>query len=362
MTDDLRSTLESAVSQVETKVAEEAAAAPPAPAVESPAPAPDTAKVGEPKAVPDNYEGSDPATPETSSQESGEKIKKPEEQPDSVQNRVERAPQSWKPAQKAKWDKIDPDVRQEIIRREREVTRTLSDSAAQRKFVQGFQEALKPFAPRFQSAGIPPAQAIQSLLHVDRVLATAPAGERAVMMAKLIKDYGIDIGMLDTALTGVNPAQTDPEAVIDRIVAQRMAPVQQMLEGQRQQTEAQRQAEFQQTVSQVEAMSNDPKYPLMDLVREDMADIIEINSRRGVDVSLVDAYNRAVNMNPEARTQMEAMASSTKAQQANSKAQRALGASLSVSGSPAALRTNVPATDLRGTLEAAMSAATGRVV
>ena len=46
---------------------------------------------------------------------------------------TDRAPQSWKPAEKAKWATIDPDVKQEIYRREREVTKTLSETAAARQ-------------------------------------------------------------------------------------------------------------------------------------------------------------------------------------------------------------------------------------
>lgn len=364
MTDDLRATLEAAVATAD----QAAAASPPpapAPAPAAPAPAPATTietKAGEYKGNEGTEEsgtkstGVDPGTETNTEQNSVEKTefeKKPVIQ-------THKPPQSWKPSAKAKWDTIDPEVRQDIVRRERDVERTLSETARERKFAKDFQEAVRPFAPRFQAANVNPIQAVRSLMYVDQVLSSAPAAQRATTMAKMIKDYGIDLSLLDSALAGENVAETDPQSVIDRIVSEKMKPFQEWQQTQQQAALRHQQMTMEQSAQAVEAMSSDPKFPHFDLVRDDMADYIELQERKGIPVTLEQAYNRAVAMNDDAQKAVQESAKQQKDQNANSAAQRALGASLSVGGNPASLRTVVPATDLRGTLEAAVAAHAGR--
>ena len=367
MADDLRSTLEAAVATVEKQAAPAPAPAPaPSPA---PAPAPEPSRTDDksaPTDVPPKEPTQDLYKPEG---EPAAKTDAPKDKPEdtnappsteSPDQGPVRAPQSWKPVAKAAWDKLPAEVRSEVVRREREVTRALSETAGARKFAQGFQEVVKPFAPRYQQANVPPLQAIRSLMYMDHMLATSSVADKAQFAAKLLKDYQVDIQALDLALSGEDPSTAAPEAVIDRIVSQRMAPLQEFVQTQRQQAEQAQQREFQRTVDAVEAMASDPKYPDFDTVREDMADLIEINSRRGVYLTAEQAYTRAVAMNPVAQEAARERSKQVQAQQANGAAQRALGASLSVSGNPSALRTQIPATDLRGTIEAAVAAASGR--
>lgn len=282
---------------------------------------------------------------------------------DALQN-VEKAPQSWKPAQKAKWATLDPDVRQEVMRRERDISRTLGETAQARQIANQFQQAVQPFMARIQSNGITPLQAVNELLKADHILSSAPPPQRAQYMAKLIKDYGVDIRALDDALAGsvtVDPVQ----ATVEKLVEQRLAPFQQYIA---QQEEARQQAaayQAQQTQMTVERMAQDPAFPYFQDVRHDMADVIDLSAKRGVYLSLEQAYQRAVAMNPEINQALAAQQASdakkAAAQTANARAQRALNASKSVGGAPVGSVSNVPAgTDRRAALEAAFSAVEGR--
>lgn len=355
----LRETIESAVATAES-AAPAPAPAPspsPAPAPTSQAAAPAAAhESGEPDESGTNPTGVDPGT-DPKIEQNGSEEPKGEKKP---QVQTHKAPQSWKPSAKAKWDTIDPEVRQDIIRRERDVEKTLGETARARKFANDFQEAVRPFAPRFQAANVNPITAVRSLMHVDAVLATAPMAQRAELMAKVIKDYGIDLSMLDSALAGHQVAESDPTTVISRIVQESLKPFTEDLASRRQADERRQQMTMEQSASAVENMASDPKFPYFDLVRSDMADYIELQERKGVPVTLEQAYTRAVAMNDDAQAAVQDAAKQQKAQGANSAAQRALGASLSVGGSPASLRTNVPATDLRGTIEAAVASLSGR--
>jgi hypothetical protein len=277
---------------------------------------------------------------------------------------VDKAPQSWRGPQKAKWESLDPDVRQEVMRREREVTRVLGESSQARHFSQQFQQTLQPFSDYIQSRGVQPLQAFTHLLEADRLLSTAPADQRANYMAKLINDYKIDLVQLDSALAGKgapDPTSSRLESLLD----QRLAPINQFLTQQQQQILAKQQQDQQAVLSNIEKMASDPKFEHFADVREDMADIIDLQAKKGVYLTLEQAYTRAIAMNPdisqvEATSRMNA-AKTEAARAANAKAQLAKAASKSVGGAPNGLSSGASGKlDRRAAIEAAFSAAEGR--
>jgi hypothetical protein len=209
---------------------------------------------------------------------------------------------------------------------------------------------------RIQSFGVTPQQAIGQLLQADHVLATGTKAQRAQLMAKLVKDYDVDIAELDAAIVGSiqgqpqQPQQPDIQALVQQQLQQALAPLYQ----QQQQAQIQQQQQVEQTVEQ---MALDPKYPLFEEVRQDMADIIEMHSRRGIALSLADAYNKAVLINPQAQQQMQQQSAAQQATQQHLLAQKAKAASLSVTGAPASGGSNQFAGDgsMRGAIEAAFS-------
>jgi tetratricopeptide (TPR) repeat protein len=277
---------------------------------------------------------------------------------------VEKAPQSWRPAQKEKWEKLDPEVRQEVIRRERETEQALSSSAQARKIAQEFQQSVQPYMARVEAMGISPIAAAQQLFRADHILTTAPKAQRAEFMAKIIKDYDVDVVELDRALSGAPPA--DPvQATVDKLLQERLAPFMSLVERQQQAEATQAQRAAQTMEQQIAEMENNPKFPEFDEVRGDMADLIEIQSKRGIYLTLEQAYSRAIAMNPDVSARVtqrhQAASSQAAAQEANSRAQRALKASSSVSGSPSGTPAGgISALDRRATIAAAFDSIEGR--
>ena len=278
---------------------------------------------------------------------------------------AEKPPQAWKATQKAKWGTLDPEIRQEVLRREKETTQVLNDSAQARQFAQQFHQAVTPYMARIQSQGANPIQAVQALLQADHALSTAPKNQRAQLMAKLISDYDIDITALDAALTGKE--MPDPvSSKVEQLLQQRLQPFQQFMQQQEQTRKAQEEATGAELAQTVQQMSQDAvKYPHFEEVRETMADLIEIGVRRGQHISIETAYNRAVAMDPAlsqelaAKTAEEAL--KAKAAQLNGRAQRALKASVSVGGAPAGQIAVTPdASNRRATIAAAFDAVGGR--
>ena len=266
-------------------------------------------------------------------------------------HRVDRAPASWKKEAKGEWAALPLQARQEIHRREMEVQRVLNETAPIRQEIQQFKEVVSPYMARIQSLGATPIQAVSHLLQADYSLATGTPQQKAQFIDKLLQDYNVDIAELDAAISrrlGGQPQQQsqgfDPNQIsqlVQQQLQQALAPIYQQRQQQEQQI-------VQQAAMTIEQMSLDPKYPHFEAVREDMADLMELNSRRGIYISVEQAYNKAVGMNPE----LSAMQQAT---QLNQRAQRAAAAAASVSGAPVGggQQTHVTSGDLRADIEAA---------
>jgi len=367
----IRDALEAAVTEHETTAPEtatvETTAAPSSPS--SNVPAEPTTVVDGTDVSPDADKGKGEAR--TAMEAAGDKPAaepKPDDKPTDATNevkkdhRVDRPPASWKKEAKGEWAAIPLHIRQEVHKREMEISRVLQETTQARQQVQEIQQVVSPFMARIQAAGISPTQAIGELLKADYTLATAPKAQRAQYMARLISEYDIDISELDSAIVaarqggqqhqqsaqpqGIDPNQIN--ALVQQQLNQALAPFYQ----QRQQQDRQVQQE---AVATVEQLSLDPKYPYFDEVRQEMADLIEVASRRGVELSIKDAYDRAVAVNPMVREQVARQSVTQQANQSHLQAQRAKAASSSVTGSPAAGGSNTYVGDgsLRGTIEAA---------
>lgn len=279
------------------------------------------------------------------------------------QHRVDRAPQSWKKEAKGEWAALPLHVRQEVYRREQQVERALQEAAPARQLAEQFQQTVAPYMARINSFGIQPTQAIQQLLAADYQLATSDKNTAARLMAKLVKDYNIDIAALDDAIAGGQQQQADPQQQlvqrIEQSLMQRLSPVlnfaqQQQLSQQQEQQRAQQEAQ-----QSVEQMSLDPKYPYFDEVREEMADLIEVAAKRGVYLTPEQAYTKAIQLNPDVSSQLGQQQTMNQANNVHQQALKAKVAASSVSGSPVGGSNMSIQGDgsLRGAIEAAFGGA-----
>jgi len=333
----------------------------------------EVAETTELKGAPEELKGApeEPKTEELSA-DSTSKTEAPDDAPGSksLQSSEEpaktvlQAPQSWKPAQKAKWDKLDVDIQQEVLRRDRETTQVLNDTAQARQISAKLSQTIQPYLARIQSLNTDPLTAVQELFKSDHILSTAPKAQRAQYMAKLISDYGIDIQELDNALVG-KPMNDPVDTRVEQLLAQRLAPIQEFLSQQQRAEQQRRQEEAQRLSDTVESMSQDPRYPHFEAVRDSMADIVELMAKRGQHITIEAVYNRAIAMDSalsqELLTKTQAQAQATQAALHNGKAQRALQASVSVGGAPSGNTAGTPSVnDRRATIAAAFDQFEGR--
>jgi hypothetical protein len=354
MSDDLRSTLESAVEEHSEPVA-----VPSTPEPVEAAPAVDDSPVQAEAAAPaeEGVERGSPDKPKPIDEVVNEKPadKAP------ADPRIDRAPQSWKGESKKVWTELPLHVRQEVLRRERETTKVMQEAAQARQQVGGLQEVLAPHMDRINSVyGGNAMTAVTNLLAVERQLFNGTQVSKAQLVANMIKQFGIDLPTLDNILAGQPaPEAAQQQSAIEQLLEKRLAPIQQFVQTQQQREQMAVQRTEQEAQHTVESMATDPQFPYFNEVRELMADIIELNSRRGVYIALPEAYNKAVRMNDDtyqaSAVRTSSQAATDAAMQAHQAAQRAKGAAVSVSGNPTGVGTpSGNPSDLRGTILSAL--------
>lgn len=211
----------------------------------------------------------------------------------------QKAPASWRPEEREGWEKIDPRHQAAISRREGEVNTVLQRTAAARQFAQEMAQVIQPFMPMIQEDNSTPMQAVQNMMTYAAILRTAPPAQKAKAVASLISQFNVPIEELDTELQAVLKNRPQQSAEISQLMSaidQRLAPVQQFMQGMQQSRAQQSTAEVS---TELETFFNDPAHEFAHDVANEMADLMELAAHRGQKLSLQDAYKRATMAHPE---------------------------------------------------------------
>ena len=346
MPDTLRESLDAAFDEHTPESTETPAPAPPAPAPAPPSDAPPPPAGDETPAQAAQRERDEHgrfakgAKPVVSQQ--------PPVEPPPVVDQFAKPPQSWKPGAREAWAAIPADVRAEIYRRERESERVVQEHSQARQVTNFVQRLQTQFAPALQAEGVDVMTASANLMQLASRLRYGTPVEKAQLAAQIVTNYGVDVVALAAALDGqaVAGQQRPQQAMayqdprVDQLLAQLQAAQTSRAE-----------AVQSRAVSDVETFGNGKDF--FEDVREDMGDIMELAAKRGIDLSLEQAYDRACAMNPEVAKVVAARKAARGAGNGNSSIQRSRAAASSVRGTPNQSSTPAP-TDLRGAIEAAI--------
>ena len=228
------------------------------------------------------------------------------------------APAGWSPQQREEWSKIPPNIQKHINDRETEIAQHMEHTSTARKTHDRMAQLGQSFAPVLAAEGVSdPLQAVEGLFNTVAQLRMGTAEQKAQTVAGLIDHYGIDITTLDNALVG---SQTPaPNAEMERLLDQRMAPVNQLMQQLQQAEQSQQQATVQQAQQTVDQFA--PNAEFLNDVRHDMADLIDLAAKRGQKMEIKEAYDKACALNPQVsqvidqRKQQEALTGRTAALQ-----------------------------------------------
>jgi hypothetical protein len=203
-------------------------------------------------------------------------------------------PSTWKKEYVQIWDKMEAgeQISKEDFtkfaeyanQRESEYKKGVSTYKGEVDRMKGYEEAIAPFAPELQRRGIEPAKYIQNLARADQILTHAPYEQKVQLFQRLAADYGIQ-------LNGNGQAQQlDPytQQLMNQLnmVNQEVSSI----KGRFAQEENQR------LMNEIERVRSDvEKYPHFDVVREEMAQLLELGKAQDLET----AYKKAVRMNDD---------------------------------------------------------------
>lgn len=354
-TDDLRSTLESALGGGESEVAAPESPAPAAP--DAPAEAQDT---GSGRDALGRFLPKKTEQPGAAAAPSPGSVVSPGK-PGLVPPAAPAAPvpiappAGWSPAVREHWAALPQPVQEYIQQREQQMQRWANDTAPMRQAGEAFMRAVEPHRMTMQIEGVDPLTAVQNLMSLATTLRFGTVAEKANSLAQMVKVYGVDIQALDSALVGVAPTEQGPSAInVQAEVQKALAPLMQ-------QAQARQQWEMQQTNEAVRqelvAFAQDPEHEFISDVREIMADLIEVAERQRMSLPLQDAYDRACALHPEVSKVIMARQQGVNASKLTQAAQRAKAAAVSVRGAaPVGNPSPSEPSSIRESIEAAIEA------
>ena len=241
------------------------------------------------------------------------------------------APVSWKPEIREHWAGLPPEVKGEIQRREADITRSLNDGAGHRKLAQEYHAVISPFAQYIQAAGSTPGQAVTNLLQTATQLTTGSASMKAEVVRNIIKEYGVDIGMLDTILSG-EPVPDDPNAALLNSIDERLGPINDFMGSVHQGRADADSVVTEGAMEELGAFQQSHSEFYEDL-REDMADLLEMNANRGRAMTMEEAYERASQAHPSIGPILQQRAEAAAGKLSTSAANKKRHAASSVTGS-----------------------------
>ena len=290
--------------------------------------------------------------------EDADDTEQPEEQPEISDI---PKPTTWKKDLLPLWDKIakgetlskDESKKhlEYLNQRENEFKKGVSVYKAEAERAKALEEAINPFVPELQSQGIHPAAWINNLGRAHMMLVKGTPQQKREMFHTLARDYGVN-------LNESNEPQQPVDAYTQQLM-QQLYQVNQEVSTIKGRFEQEEQARLSNEIERVR--SDKERFPHFDLVREEMAQLLELGKAQNLET----AYTKAVRMNDEVwAVEQDRLLSSAKKQASQSQqVARAKATAVSPkSVTPNGTQAKVEAKDRRSLLMAGLAdAESGRL-
>ena len=239
--------------------------------------------------------GDTPAEPESEERKPAPKAAEPEAKEPDI-----KSPESWKPAVREHWAKLPKEVKEEVQRREREVNQVLQQSAGARKFTEAFSATLRPYEQMLRLENTPPLAAIDDLFRTSLVLRSGSVAQKAKMVADIVQRFHVPIEDLDKALVGEDIP--DENGKLQQMLQQQLAPVTQFMSQVQQMRHTKEQATSKEIDAEIAAFSTKEFF---NDVRDTMADILEVAAKHGKELTMQQAYDRAIALDSDIQATLE---------------------------------------------------------
>lgn len=205
-----------------------------------------------------------------------------------------QAPKTWRKEAAEQFGSLPAMVQAEIVKREQDIFKGISQYKEHAQVGHVFNETLKPFIPLFQKFQLNPADATKRALTAHFNLTLSAPATKVELAKTLLSDYGISLESL-----GV-PAQEGAPAG-PSLLEQEVRHLRQQLQEVGQTTQLMQQRHLEQVHSQVrgdvDKFAADPANLYFNELTDDMERLI----RTGAAANLPEAYEKAIWLNPAVR-------------------------------------------------------------
>ena len=218
---------------------------------------------------------------------------KSEVEDEEPQEKVTR-PSTWKKEYVQIWDKMEAGEqisKEDFVKfaeyanqRESEYKKGVSTYKAEADRAKSYENAIAPYAQDLQRRGIQPTQYIENLVRAEQILSNAPYEQKVQVFQRLAQDYGIQLRN--------NGQVTQLDSYTQQLMNQLNQVNQEVssIKGRFAQEENQR------LMNEIQKYQSDTaNYPHFDVVREEMAQLLELGKAQDLET----AYKKAVRMNDD---------------------------------------------------------------
>ena len=215
------------------------------------------------------------------------------EESDEEKEKITR-PSTWKKEYVNIWDKMEKGEqidKEDFVKfaeyanqRESEYKKGVSTYKAEADRAKGYENAIAPYAQDLQRRGIQPTQYIENLVRAEQILSNASYDQKVQVFQKLASDYGIQLNG-NGQVTQLDPYTQQLMNQLNQVNQEVSS-----IKGRFAQEENQR------LMGEIERVrSNVEQFPHFDVVREEMAQLLELGKAQDLET----AYKKAVRMNDD---------------------------------------------------------------
>ena len=242
--------------------------------------------------------GADTAAETSVDTEAATKVPSAEDSKTALSGDSIKAPVNWGPKERESWSKVPRDLQEKVMSREKEIATMMQTTADARRTHEDLGQLTQKYGAALSGMGSTPMETIGSLFDTVASLRMGSPIQKAQVVADLISQFGVDINTLDSAIVGAAPSQeVQQTSQMEQMLAQRLAPFEAMM-GQQNAMVAQQKTQQQETAN-TEVQNFSQQAEFLNDVRMDMADMIDMAAKRGLDMTLEDAYAKACAINPQ---------------------------------------------------------------
>jgi hypothetical protein len=236
----------------------------------------------------------EPEEPEKEEPEPEAAEAEPEAEPDA-EPEYRPAPPTWRAKAKAKWDTIDPEIRDEILKREEDGLKGVNQLKEKAGYGERLSSTIQPYQAFLNAKRVDAESVVKDALDLAYRLETSDPKTKAALLMNIAQQYGADMQVFKGDIPKTDPILQELQNLKLQIHQSQMTA--------QQAEQAKVNLAIQEFAGETE--NGKPRYPFFANVEEEMVTIIPLIKKREPNLTykdvLVKAYDEAVWTNPETR-------------------------------------------------------------